>query len=115
MLHIGWFFILLHHHHHPPRCPARRPRTTSNLMCRLSLSLTLLANSIQRHSPDLMSNFSPTVLVTNVAHQLDPTSLILLVIYIFTNRLYHNRSISTLYILYLPTFFSFFSPSVFLS
>src|SRR5258707_1126816 len=63
MLHIGWFFILLHHHHHPPRCPARRPRTTSNLMCRLSLSLTLLANSIQRHSPDLMSNFSPILLM----------------------------------------------------
>src|SRR5260221_9216542 len=36
MLHIGWFFILLHHHHHLPRCPARHPRTTSNLMCRPS-------------------------------------------------------------------------------
>src|SRR5258708_7853934 len=97
----------LHHHHHPSRCLARHPRTASNLMRRPSLSLTLptnsiqcrssnliqrhspdlmsnfsptapvltlLINSIQRHSPDLMPNFSPTVLVINVAHRLDPTS-----------------------------------------
>ena len=93
MLHIGWFFIPLHHHH-PPQCLARHPRTTSNLMCRPSLSLTLLTNSIPCHSPDLMSNFSPTALVTNVAHQLDPTSFIKLNpmsltgldVQLFTNR-----------------------------
>src|SRR5258707_438780 len=46
--------IPLHHHHHPPRCLARHPQTTSNFMCRPSLSLTLLTNSIQRHTgPDV--------------------------------------------------------------
>src|SRR5258706_13263206 len=38
------------------------------------LSLMLLINSIQHHSPDLMSNFLPTVLVINIAHQLNPMS-----------------------------------------
>src|SRR5258708_170402 len=46
--------IPLHHHHHPPRCLARHPRTTSNLMCRPSLSLTLLTNSIQCRSSNLI-------------------------------------------------------------
>src|SRR5258708_35632366 len=31
---------------------------------------------LDRHSPDLVSNFSPIAPVTNVAHQLNPTSLV---------------------------------------
>src|SRR5258707_7597747 len=44
----------LHHHPHLPRCLARHPQTTSNLMWRPSLSLTLLTNSIQRRSSNLI-------------------------------------------------------------
>src|SRR5258708_13656624 len=47
--------------------PTSLTRLHIHLFTNRPRSLTLLINSIQRHSPDLISNFSPTLLFTNVA------------------------------------------------
>src|SRR5258708_36173411 len=66
--------------------PTSLTRLDVQLFTNHPCSLMLLINSIQRHSLDLMSNFSPTILVTNVAHQLNPTSLTGLDVQLFPNR-----------------------------